>query len=539
MSWSPARVALYAAFMLAVVLRVPWLDYDLPQAPDIDGFKFVDEAQRMAQTGDLRPTDFQYPTGYTYLLTLGDRALGLQTAYTTHLAARSVSVFFGVATLWLLARWALAIAGPWAAAVAVALVGFSPVHVAMSRTVAPDTMLTFWWSVGCWALLRADPTRRRQLFGGACFGLATATKLSGLYALGWLPLVVFACSPRGTRAGKRIVSAGAALLTAIVAFVVVDPWIVPLRREYIQRFRMEMILQSVGQVGHVQLGYFDYFLSGTRTPELPWLSTSLFGDLGQAALLLVAGVLAALIRRKQAWRPMAALYALGFLVAVSAPGHIKALRLVLPVLPVLGLLAGMCVAEWLERPWSVHMRRLLYTALLVTLCVPLLNSADYVRRLAYPSSVARFREYAATHLPPGSTIFVEPFSLGDLRSLAVRVVELKGVGSRAYGLPRALGPNPERNPLVHGDIPDQLLALGVEYLVLHSYFEDALSATPDNLRWFPRSVANRQSFDDAVERTAERVHLEPGFASGGMGPEISVWRLRESKPKQPATQSAP
>ena len=34
----------------------------------------------------------------------------------------------------------------------------------------------------------------------------------------------------------------------------------------------------------------------------------------------------------------------------------------------------------------------------------------------------------------------------------------------------------------------------------------------------------------AVPRVAECVHREPGYASGRMGPEISVWRVQKVTP---------
>jgi hypothetical protein len=520
--WAPR--AWLAWFAIAVGLRCAWLDYDLPLTPEIDAFKFVDEAQRMVQTGHWQPNDFQYPTGYTYLLAVADRLFDLRTPYAAHLAARILSASFGLGTLWTLGSFTGSVAGPWAALVAVGLVGFSPLHVTMSRSVAPDAMLTFWVSLGILMLFRPNPTLRRNAYAGACFGLALATKFTALYALAWLPVLAAAGWPAGTSSRRRLLGASTALAAAAAALVIADPWLLLLAREYRRRFQFELLLQAAGQVGHVQRGLADYLVSLTPVPEQPWLSSSLWGDLGPAALLVAAGTAWGLCVRAQRWPLMAALYALGYLFAISSPGHIKALRFTLPILPLLAALAGAGSAACLQH-LGARGRWLLGAALLLMLCVPLVRSVDTVRRFAQPSSVARFRVYAAAHVPPRTLVFIEPFSLGDYRPLRWRVAELTDVGSRQYGLPPKLGPNPERSPLLYAKLVEQLHEAGVEYLVLHSYFENELTGTPDNLRWFPRSVENYQRFVAAVEQRARFVHRERGFVSGAMGPEISIWRL--------------
>ena len=53
-----------------------------------------------------------------------------------------------------------------------------------------------------------------------------------------------------------------------------------MRRNISHDCAIESAVQRYGQLGHVQLGRFDYLWSGTVTPEQPWLSTSLLGNLG-------------------------------------------------------------------------------------------------------------------------------------------------------------------------------------------------------------------------------------------------------------------
>ena len=528
---SAASLRLASACWLATLaasaaLRCAWLDYDLPWAPETDAYKFVDEATRIVQSGQWRPHDLQYPTGYTYLLAVLQWLFGVQTTYAAHLCARVVSAGFGLVTLWGLGRFCRAVAGPACALVATALVGFSTLHITLSRSAAPDAMLTCFWCLSLWIACRPSPSIARLVAAGACAGVAAATKFSALYALAWLPLFAAYLWPAGTSLRTRALAACAAVGASVITLLCIDPWLISMASDYARRFQFELLLQRSGQVGQVQLGWFDYLVSLTPVPGQPWLSSSFWGDLGPAVVLVVGGIGWGLADRSQRFSRLLALHALGFVVAISSPGHIKALRFALPVLPLFAALGAVSALALLRhRLLSAHLRRALGALLVLALVSPALHAVDTIARMSQPSSVARFRAYAAEHLPPGTIAFVEPFGLGDYRPLRWRVAELTDLGSRQYGFAPELGPSPERDPLLHGALPRQLRNSGVQYMILHSYFDDALSATPDNLRWFPRTVEHYERFVAAVEQVAQCVHREPGYSNGRTGPDISVWRM--------------
>jgi hypothetical protein len=96
-----------------------------------------------------------------------------------------------------------------------------------------------------------------------------------------------------------------------------------------------------------------------------------------------------------------------------------------------------------------------------------------------------------------------------------------------------VGDSPERDPIYYPGLVDELLANGVAYLVLNSYYEGAFSPVPENLRWFPRSVEEYRGFMERVREKAEPVYSVRGLSEGRFGPDIAVWRFTPRSP--PAT----
>jgi hypothetical protein len=86
--------------------------------------------------------------------------------------------------------------------------------------------------------------------------------------------------------------------------------------------------------------------------------------------------------------------------------------------------------------------------------------------------------------------------------------------------------SPERQPIYSADVFEQLRRRGVEWFILNSYFDDAFTPVPENLRFFPRSVREYEAFMNRVRAEAELVHAEIGWADHRLGPDIRVWRLR-------------
>lgn len=146
------------------------------------------------------PTWIVHPDGGKWLIALGEKIFGL-----TPLGWRFAAVVVGSLTVLVLARLVLRLTGSIAlGTIAGLLLTLDGLHFTMSRIALLDVFLTFWLvcAVAClaadrdWLTARLAVDRRYhlwrpwQLAAGLCFGMAVATKWSGLYVLAAFGLTV-------------------------------------------------------------------------------------------------------------------------------------------------------------------------------------------------------------------------------------------------------------------------------------------------------------------------------------------------------------
>jgi hypothetical protein len=120
---------------------------------------------------------------------------------------------------------------------------------------------------------------------------------------------------------------------------------------------------------------------------------------------------------------------------------------------------------------------------------------------------------------------VSPLFVDDLADLPLDFVGLGPAGFQQYRLPEGKGPSAERSPIYYPALVDRLRRDRVEYLVLNSWFEDAFSPVPENLRWFPRSVESYRAFRERLDQAATLAWQVDGITAGRLGPAISIYRL--------------
>jgi hypothetical protein len=520
------RASLALVVLVAIGLRAYRLDVDVPEVQYVDAFRFVGQAGQLAASGRWQPSDFIYPSGFVYVLVVLYRAFGVVSAYGQHVLAQVVAAVFGVglvgATAWVATR----VSGGIGVVLAAALAAASPVLVTQSRTPAPDTLCAFGM---CLAIVVAAgrPVALRSWAGSAATAaVATGAKWTGGFAAPVLAVAAVATAwrERSARLFWRIALVG--VLVGVAVLLATSPYLVPLRADYLGALRYNASIQAAGQIGRVQDGWLDYLVSATPTWEAPWLGTSLLSDIGLPALVL-AGVglgMAASGRLGFAGGLYAAVV-VGYLLTVSRPGGLKAIRFLVPIIPFLGALAGAAVERAL--PPSVRGRPLVWLAsIALVVGAPLVWSLRYVDALRRPSTNRVVREWMGTHVPEGAGVFLGPFFTDDLRRLPFRFQWLREVGPRQYGLPPEVGPSPERNPIYGPELVDGLRRAGIEYVVLNSYFDGAFARIPENERSFPRAVANHEAFVAKLRREGDLILAEPGWRAGRIGPDIDVWRLR-------------
>ena len=446
-NWGGPRAAFAAILAGAAALRLVGIQYGLPYASllDPDEQNVVPRAWRMAHGGGLDPHFFDWPTLTTYLVA-PSQAWHTSPSY---LAGRLVIVALavvGVAAAWWLGLRAYGLA---AAAIAAAVTAVDSTHVAFSHAAVTDIPLTTFATIAL-ALLVAG----RFELAGAAIGFAAAAQYPG--ALLVVPLAVALWRQWGRLAVSLAVSA--------VAFFVASPFVILDGRSAWTDLR-----RIQGQHRRGWLGFEHDHWAGLSFADRLW------EGMGPVLVLAAVGLVAALLRR----RSRADLVLGSFAVAYSLsllPLHSHFSRYVLPLVPVLGALAG-------------RLRAVAPLALLL-LVVPLAWSVRDDLRLTRTDTRIVAARWIDAHVPKNAVIAAES-------STAVPA------GYRVVPLPLPLPGEDERPGLD-----------GARWVLASGAVADRVLAAQDV---YPR----RSAFYARLPKPVFR--LEPG--SRFNGPWVAVYRL--------------
>lgn len=412
------RWLLPALFLAALVLRVWALDWSLPYVEHPDEPVLVDTVLRAMRNGDPNPHFFLYPSLPFYLraavmqvyLWLGvdqhisgsPQALPVTTHFFTTIPNlfiwfRALTAILGALTvpaLYVLGRKL----SDWRAGLLAALgLMVAPFHVEHSHYVTNDV------PTGLWVVLtligasgiRTDQHWRHYIFAGAMAGLAASTKYqAGMVALALIVAHALAWRERSVRALPRLV-AGAA--TALVAFLATTPYALLDWPHFIADLRFNAVHYASGShgdfTGKWQLGeYAAFFWTKALMPSgaiitafgLPLLLVRLPG---RSVLLLLGAVIPTL------------------LVLLLQSVHFT--RNLMPIIPLLILIAAMsavAIADFLKK---ASVRRLTLCAVTLALIVPqALETRWLLRYWSRPFTMADAAEFLQT-LPRGMLSAVE------------------------------------------------------------------------------------------------------------------------------------
>ena len=521
--WTAADWTALALVLLgAAALRFHSLGYGLPEVVYVDSFMYVGEASRMLEPGPYVPESFYYPSGFMDLLAGVYWLFGAGTVQARHLAARAVSGSFGIALVALVYVLVRREVSTRAALIAATLTAVCPVLVTASRTEATDSMVTFLMTATLAVAGNLSDGRGRWILIGALSGLAAGTKYSGAFVLAFAAAAAVVTSWPAGRWRRAVGNAAAAGVVAAVVFIATTPWFFAHRAEYASWFETQVLVQRTGQIGRVQAHAWDYFLSGTPTWEQPWLSTSYLGNFGW--LLFSATVAAwawAMLGYGGRRRRLEALYVFVFLALLVGAGRLKAMRYVMPTLPLLFVLVG-CATDRLLAVlprWA--------TPLLVVLLVarPATVSTRYVAMASRPTTNELARAWLETNVPRGSRVFISPLFTDDIAQMPFQPVMIASAGHRQYRLPEDKGPSIERSPMFSAKLFQQMRDSHVQYVVVNSWFVDAFSPVPENLLFFPRALAAYEEFRKLFESSATLRWSVVGHEEGRLGPSIAIYQL--------------
>jgi hypothetical protein len=477
------RLALALVLTIGLALRAWSASYGLPDLYHPDEPRIVERAVRFHE-GDLNPRFFNWPSLYMYViagvygLVFGASSDGVSGAYARdpalfYLVGRLVTALFGTATLAVLYATGRLAYGPAVGILAAALLAVDLLHVRDSHWVTTDVPLTFLVALATLFALRYWRAGRRVDAGAA--GLVTGLAISMKYpgGLAFLGLLVAHALRRPTEPPwRRVVGRDTATAAALgaVGFVLGTPFALLTPVAFVRG-----VLDEVREVNTVQFG---------NEADVPGYLFHLAYSLPQAMgwplyLLALAGLVWAVTRREAREAILLAFAVPYLLVIVTWSSRFE--RYVIPLLPCLTLLAAAVVvrgAGWLSERRRVAWLRpsVVLAGVAVLLVAPgLARVAQYHRLLARPDTRVLGSEWVERHVPPGTRIALEPFSL----RLPVAREQLQAGPGRVAHLPQ-LRPDaaPSGSPgagdgywVERLDVYDldRLLGDGVQYVVLSGF----------------------------------------------------------------------
>ena len=409
--WFP-YVALAAIVVAGALLRLHHLDHGLPYVyhPD-EAFHFTSRAMQMFG-GDLNPHYFQNPSAFTYLV-YGvlrvihgggppfDDVSGLLATYRADPSiafatgrviavvlcmAAVVGVFFVGRRLW----------NPATGVAAAAVLAFAFLTVAYSRYALTDTGVLLPVAIAIYAAVRAYEDGRLRWFAlaGGAVGLAVGFKYTA--GLVGVPLVAAALLHRPFT--WRVVP-GLALsgVVALVVFFITTPYFFLELPVALDQLGEQSAAASKAKLGQGEGGPVGYYLE-----SLTWG----FGTL--AAIAAAVGVVLE-ARRDRARAFLLALFPLLMFLYLSTAGRHFA-RWLMPVYPVLALLAGVALAQAASAISRRPAVRAVALGLLlaVVLAQPLAADIRTARLFGNDDTRQMTRDYLLSTLPHNARVVVEP-----------------------------------------------------------------------------------------------------------------------------------
>jgi hypothetical protein len=557
--------------VVAAALRIYALNYGLPAIYNPDEIPILNRALAFGK-GDLNPHNFLYPTLYFYALFVWEalfyfasRALGVyhslaefQNSFFVDpsrliLAGRALTAVFGIATIAAVYRFGSNLFNRTVGLGAALFLAVSPFAVRDAHYVKLDVPTTLFVTLTYAVLSRlvVDPqaaaTRRTWLLAGYCAGLAMACHYYALFIV--VPFAVVAAGDV-RRSGRWTVSAVLLAIAAagtVAGFVTGSPF-----------FAVELptAMRDIAGVREVDI---DRALAGSTTmfpsfgPYLQMLLTDAVGWPVFAAS--VAGVVST------DWRRGLLLLSFPVVFLAFVSHTVPESRYLNVLLPVIAVAAAAGLLWLLTRLRGTS--PLAVGSAFVLAAVPgLLGSIMSDRFYLQPDTRTLAGEYIESHVTPGATILIQPYSVPLHRSRDSVIEALRahlGSEDRAsikFQLQLAATPYPAPAYRViflgdGGADPDKIYVsprafaggdfgplerLGVDYVVLKRYnsANPALDPLESALRQRARLVATMSPYRDEArpeERAASApflhntaARIEPALRRPG--PIVDIWQIK-------------
>ena len=498
------RWLLIGVTLVAIMLRVWGINFGLPYLHHPDEPGNVSVAQRIFKTGDLNPHSLFYPPLFYHLnaaayapyyligklmgvfsnpadipapvmLAMG---VGQTPMPTTFLLGRILTATFGAAAVILasLAGWQLTdkiLIGLLAAL----MMAMSPVNVALSRYITPDTFLVFFVLLSFWAsvLIFRQGKTWQYVAAGVATGLTASAKYNG--ALIVLPLLLahfFRSGLRGWRDRRLYFALGAGGLT----FLLTTP--VLLGQDFLSNFTYNAQVYSTGHLG----------MEGN---SLNWYLSYLLRIEGPVTLLGVMGILRGIyVRSKEI--VLLSIFPLVYFTLISSM-VVRNGRTLLPLTPFLFLLASSLLVSLLDQSGIQESQRWRVVAasalILISLSWPLVRTLKDTVQLTTVDSRETARIWINHNLPGGSRIAIESYS--------------------PYVDPKRFSVQGFLSMIDH--TPDWYISNGFEYLVFSQGMFERFYQEPDR---YSKQVSQYQDLFHEFDRVKT-------FTDGGY--EVRIYRV--------------
>jgi hypothetical protein len=418
------RWMLVLAFIgvLAAVLRFLALGYGLPAVYNPDETPILYRALALAK-GDPNPHNFLYPSLYFYavfaweaLFFVAGRVTGLfaslndfQQGFFTDpsrvfLAGRALTAAFGIATVPALYWYGKRLYGRTAGLAAAAFLAVAPIAVRDAHYVKLDVPVTLFVVLAHAVLARivTDPVaaaaRRTWLLAGLFAGLAVSTHYYAAFIV--VPIVAVAVVS-ATRTGdwrvpgRLLIWAGAAL---VAGFIIGTPFLM---------FEPRVALRHIAVLREVNIDRAVLGGGGLFSSVGSYARLLLFDAVGwPVCVLAICGCTWAIAAD---WRRGILLVSFTLAYLAFIANTVPMTRYLNVVLPTFALAAAFTVA----RVADAFGRRAPLAAGMLTAAVLVPGLIISVRTDLFfrqPDTRTVAREFVESHLPPGSSILVQPYS---------------------------------------------------------------------------------------------------------------------------------
>jgi 4-amino-4-deoxy-L-arabinose transferase-like glycosyltransferase len=421
-------ILLAAVILIAFLLRVWGINFDLPYIYHPDEPVPIAISQRMLKTGDLNPRFFHWPSLPIYLNLLAyvpyylvGRLLGvfhspndilapieltMGVTYapmpTVVLLGRLITVSFGLASVLLIYLIGERLSHrPVIGLLAALLVAVSPTNVWHSHWITPDTFATFFALTAVYAsiLILQEGKTWQYLVAGAGVGLAASSKYNAVLVIISLLLAHFF---RTGRVGLRERNLYLALGLAGLAFLATTPFAVL----DFPTFFTDLQFDSQ----HYATGH-----AGMEGDTLRWYLEYLWHTMGPLSLMAAVAILYGVFSRSKELVLLSAFPVVYFLFVSRF--EVRNDRTLLPLTPFLLLLAAALLVFLVERAAELKSRRwasvsilALFAVLAVGLGISGLGIANLGAELHTVDSRETARSWIEANLPPGSRIALESYS---------------------------------------------------------------------------------------------------------------------------------